>query len=71
MSFDRKAKQLLDHLAAQGCIYRRLGIPGYRIFHPNGIAQYTLHLSVSDHRGLKNLRAQMKRDGLTWPEGIL
>ena len=40
---------------------------GYRVLPPNGGKPLTIHLTLSDARGLKNLRADARRVDLDWP----
>jgi hypothetical protein len=40
---------------------------GYRVLHSSGRGMITMHLSVSDHRALKNLRRDAIRNGFQWP----
>ena len=62
----QELNQLLDGLEAQGCRIQEASV-GYRIYPPNGHKIMTLHLTLSDGRGMKNLRSEALRAGLTWP----
>lgn len=61
---DRKI--LLDGLEEQGCRVEAAKV-GYRIYTPAGGKILTLHLTLSDGRGMKNLRSEALREGLKWP----
>lgn len=59
-------KRLLDGLEAQGCRIESATV-GFRIYPPNGGKILTLHLTLSDSRGMKNLRSEALKAGLKWP----
>jgi hypothetical protein len=63
----KELKRLLTGLEDQGCRIKEKLPRGYMIFHPNGVDSFTMHLTLSDSRGLKNLRSDMRRTGLDWP----
>lgn len=63
---NRDLKQLLSGLESQGFRIKRTS-EGYRLYPDNGSKILTLHLSVSDSRGMKNLRADVRRAGYHWP----
>jgi hypothetical protein len=67
-SSKRKVERIVAALADQkGCRARPLrGASGWFLYLPGG-ATATIHLSTSDHRALKNFRADIERAGLTWP----
>jgi hypothetical protein len=57
--------RLLTHIEPQGVKVTPVK-NGYMLRLPDG-GSTTVHLSVSDHRGPANLRARLKRAGVTWP----
>ena len=59
--------QILKGLTLQGCTMR--GGEGGKVFiyFPDGVTMTTFHSSISDRRGLKNLRAIIRKAGLSWP----
>ena len=59
---DKFAEELHD----QGCYVRRIK-GGYFFLLPHG-KPTVLHRSPSDNRWKRNLRADIERAGLTWPE---
>lgn len=63
---NKELKKLLTGLSAQGCTVKSIN-DGYRVFPPNGGKIMTIHLTLSDARGMKNLRAEARRNGLDWP----
>lgn len=62
----KELKLLLEGLESQGCTVKVIN-DGYRIIPPDGGKILTLHLTLSDHRGMLNLRAHARRVGLKWP----
>lgn len=64
----RKMDRLVAALEAQdGVRVRPLrGSIGWFLYLPDG-STATLHQTTSDHRALKNFRAEIERAGLTWP----
>jgi hypothetical protein len=64
----RKVARIVAALEAQdGVRVRPLrGAGGWFLYLPGGVTA-TIHLSTSDHRALKNFRADIERAGLTWP----
>jgi len=62
----KELKRLLTGLESQGCRIRDAR-SGYLVLHPNGKDSFTMHLTLSDSRGMKNLRSDMRRTGLDWP----
>lgn len=58
--------RLLDGFEDQGCTVKPCS-DGYRVLPPNGGKPLTVHLTLSDARGMKNLRADARRVNLTWP----
>ena len=58
--------EFAEAIAAQGAHVRRTN-EGYFILLPNG-KPTLLHRSPSNHRWLKNLRRDIERSGLTFPE---
>jgi hypothetical protein len=40
---------------------------GWWVGFPDGITSTSFHLTPSDHRADKNLRASIRRAGLVWP----
>lgn len=65
----RKLARIVAALESQdGVRVRPLrGAGGWFIYLPDG-STATIHLTTSDHRALKNFRADIERAGLTWPE---
>lgn len=59
-------KKLLTGFTNQGCTVKAC-TDGYRVFPPRGGKIMTIHLTLSDVRGMKNLRAEARRNGLSWP----
>jgi len=57
--------RLLTHVESQGVTVTPVK-KGYLLRLPDG-GSTTVHLSVSDARGPANLRARLKRAGVTWP----
>lgn len=62
----KELARLLDGLEAQGCRIQEATV-GYRIYPPGGQKILTLHLTLSDGRGMKNLRSEARKAGLDWP----
>ena len=58
--------RLLNGFEAQGATVKPCR-DGYRVLPPNGGKPLTIHLTLSDSRGMKNLRADARRVGLDWP----
>lgn len=58
--------RLLTGLEAQGWRIKPTK-EGYRMYPPNGTKILTMHMSVSDNRGMKNLRGDVLRAGYKWP----
>lgn len=65
----KKLCRLVDDLVAQGAGTRRIKSGGFLLFLPDGTTA-TMHLTTSDHRGLKNLRSIVEKAGLNWPVNI-
>ena len=65
----RKIDRIVAALEAQdGCRVRPLrGANGWFLYLPDG-STATIHMTTSDHRALKNFKADIERSGLTWPE---
>ncbi|QWY81894.1 hypothetical protein SEA_HONK_71 [Microbacterium phage Honk] len=61
----KEASKLLTHVEAQGVKAKRT-TKGVMLLLPNGESA-TFHFTGSDSRGTKNLRAVLKRNGITWP----
>lgn len=57
---------LAASLEAQGCTMKRKHC-GWWVGFPDGITSTSFHLTPSDHRADKNLRASIRRAGLVWP----
>lgn len=69
-SFSNKEwKILLKSFEEQGCRISPLpsAAGGWKILPPTGAKPIILHGSNSDSRALKNIRAEVKRQNLTWP----
>lgn len=62
----KELKRLLQGFSAQGCTVKACS-DGYRVLPSNGLKPLTIHLTLSDARGMKNLRADARRIGLDWP----
>lgn len=65
----RQLCRLVDDLVKQGARTRRIKAGGFLLFLPDG-STATMHLTPSDHRGPKNLRAIVEKAGLNWPGNI-
>lgn len=62
----KEQKALLKDLEAQGArIETTRG--GWLIYSPNGKGIVCFHKSASDNRSTLNLRAELRRAGLSWP----
>ncbi len=61
----KETARLLTHVEAQGVQVTDVK-NGVMLRLPNGEST-VVHYSVSDHRGPANLRARLKRAGVTWP----
>lgn len=62
----KRTKIILASLEEQGariCESKK----GWLIFFPDGVSSMTMHKTNSDHRAETNMRARVKRAGLTWP----
>jgi hypothetical protein len=64
----KELNRLLDHFEAQGCTVKRI-TAGYRILSPNGTGSIVMHLTLSDKRGMLNLKSDARKVGILWPEG--
>lgn len=62
----KDVSRLLNGLEAQGFSVKETK-DGYRLYPDNGTKILTLHLTLSDGRGMKNLRADVRRAGYDWP----
>ena len=58
--------RLLAGFEAQGATVKRVA-NGYRVLAPNGTGSMTIHLSVSDARGIMNIKQDCRKAGLVWP----
>lgn len=58
--------RLVKGLEAQNCRIKEVK-GGIQFFPPAGGRPFTLHMTLSDARGMKNLRADCRRVGLEWP----
>lgn len=63
---NKDLKKLISGLEDQGCRVKPVR-GGYQFFPPNGGRPFTLHMTLSDGRGMKNLRADCRRVDLVWP----
>ena len=62
----RDVKRLVEHLEkVQHCKVKRT-TKGYWVGFPNGNST-TLHLTCSDPRAIKNVRAIVLKNGCAWP----
>ncbi len=66
-SKESERRAILNGLIIQGCTYRDGSGGKMFIYFPDGVTMTTFHSSISDSRGIKNLRAIVKRAGLDWP----
>lgn len=64
---ESERRAIIAGLVEQGCTYRTAEGGKVFIYFPDGVTMTTFHSSVSDSRGLLNLRAFIKRSGLDWP----
>lgn len=62
----KELKSLFTGLEAQGCTIRSIK-SGYTVLHPDGVQAFTMHLTLSDPRSMKNFKSLIVRSGLTWP----
>ncbi len=62
----KELKRLIQGLESQGCRTKAVK-GGYQFFPPNNGRPFTLHLTLSDGRGMLNLRADARRANLSWP----
>lgn len=62
----KELTRLISGLEAQGFTVKSTK-DGYRLYPDNGTKILTLHLTLSDGRGMKNLRADVRRAGYDWP----
>lgn len=66
-SFSNKdLRKLLDGLESQGCTIVEAKV-GHKVLTPNGGKPIVIHPTMSDARGFKNMRAEVRRQGLDWP----
>lgn len=63
---NKELRVLIDGLVAQGCRVKETK-GGFQFYPPCGGRPFTLHLTLSDGRGMKNLRADARRVNLVWP----
>ena len=61
----KDTRTLLDHLEKQGATLKKRR-DGITVLFPTG-GTCGLHWTISDHRAVQNLRADIKRNGMTWP----
>lgn len=61
----KETARLLDHIEPQGVKITRVS-KGFLLRLPDG-GTTTVHLTNSDHRADDNLRARLKRAGISWP----
>jgi hypothetical protein len=62
----REVEKLVSLLERdQNCKIKKTS-KGYWVGFPSGKSAM-IHLSVSDHRAVKNIRADIERGGCTWP----
>jgi hypothetical protein len=59
-------KKLLAGFEADGHTVIRTN-KGYQVRHSSGKGMITMHLTLSDHRAMKNLKRDAIREGFTWP----
>jgi hypothetical protein len=62
--------KVVESLEEQGCRIRHTRA-GVFVYCPDGKTTIGFHLSHhSDRRAIKNIRSEVLRVGLTWPEGM-
>lgn len=61
----KKLHKLVKDLEEQGCRVRPTAV-GYVLYFPNG-ASTAIHKTPSDYRAMRNMRAFVRRQGLSWP----
>ena len=61
----KDTRTLLAHLEKQGATLKKRR-DGITVLFPTG-GTCGLHWTISDHRAVRNLRADIKRNGMTWP----
>lgn len=62
----KELNRLLDGFEADGHTVKAT-TKGYQIRHSSGRGMITMHLTLSDARAMKNLRADAIREGFKWP----
>lgn len=65
MSSQQHFTELLGGLEQQGCMLKRT-TRGWQVLFPTG-GMATVHLTLSDYRGERNLRSVIRRHGMRWP----
>ena len=66
MSYLKEQKAILSGMTKQR-VRSRLNRAGGTVYYlPNGV-MFTLHTTISDHRGLLNARSVIRQAGLLWP----
>jgi hypothetical protein len=66
----RLIARLMREFESQGARVRRNKDGGYVVYCPDGKSVLVIHLTMSDHRSMRNFRASALRAGLTWPSDI-
>lgn len=61
----KEVNVLLKNLQSQGCVIKEVK-KGYLVLFANGEST-TFHRTPSDVRAVRNLRAHIIRNGITWP----
>lgn len=62
----KELRALLTHLEKQGARVKETS-DGFQILPPDGGQIIHFHVSTSDKRAANNMRARVKKAGMTWP----
>jgi hypothetical protein len=62
----KEINQLIKAFEKAGHTVKRTN-KGYQVLHSSGRGMITMHLTLSDHRALKNLRRDAEKNGFQWP----
>lgn len=66
MTYPKEQRAILSGMTRQGVRSRRNRAGGTVYYLPGGKV-FTLHTTISDHRGLLNARSVIRQAGLLWP----